>query len=575
MCGIAGIIGNDFDNETLYKMLNAQKHRGPDYTGVWEDNNVSLGHNRLSIIDLSKDANQPMLSYDNELIIVFNGEIYNYLELKEILKYDYPFQTQSDTEVLIAAYKKWGYQMLDKLNGMFAFAIWDKNQHKLFAARDRFGVKPFYYSLDNTEFLFASEIKALWAAGINKEPNEKVWSAYFQYGSYGMPDESFWKNIKQLPGGHFLIWENNRIQINKWYDFVQAIQTYNTSENFEQVRERYEELLKESIRLRFRSDVPVGFNISGGLDSSTLLTFVNLLYKGKNIEAYTFYTGDARYDELPWVEEMIKLTGNPLIPVKLSYQEAPKLIEEMALYQDEPYGGLPTVAYGNIFTVAGKRGTIVLLDGQGMDEQWAGYDYYIKQAENVIQGVKKSPFRSNVLNKNFRKLANLKPNYPKPFNDKVKNLQYRDLFYTKIPRALRFNDRASMKASVELREPFLDYRMVELAFVQPLEYKIKNNQQKYMLRKLVAQYLSDKITYAPKRPLQTPQREWLSGKLHIFVEKNIEKLLDSPYSNWFEKDKLIHEWKKYLSGDRDSSFHIWQWVNAGIIMDYKYFSYRK
>ena len=190
-----------------------------------------------------------------------------------------------------------------------------------------------------------------------------------------------------------------------------------------------------------------------------------------------------------------------------------------------------------------------------------GYDYYVKKSGSVIQGVNKSPFRKEVLSDKMKALAE-KPNYPKPFNDEVLNLQFRDLFYTKIPRALRFNDRVSMGASTELREPFLDYRLVEFAFAQPLSYKIKDGQQKYLLRTLVAKSLNEKITYAPKRPLQTPQREWLGEGMKAYVVAQLDKIETSPYANWFDVEEIRKEWNLYLSGDNDSSFHIWQWMSC-------------
>ncbi len=201
-----------------------------------------------------------------------------------------------------------------------------------------------------------------------------------------------------------------------------------------------------------------------------------------------------------------------------------------------------------------------------MDEQWAGYDYYIQNSDATIQGVKKSPFKRHVLSEEMIDLAE-KPKYPKPFKEELLNKQYRDLFYTKIPRALRFNDRVSMAYSTELREPFLDYRLVEFSFAQPLEYKIKNGIQKSLLREIVSEYLSDSISYAPKRPLQTPQREWLGKDLEKFVTNMIMKIERSEFSSWFDIEELKNEWQNYLHGDNQSSFHIWQWLGLDMCID--------
>jgi len=564
MCGIAGIIGKNASKDILLKMTNAQKHRGPDYTGFWLDENVCFGHNRLSIIDLSENANQPFQDEEERYQLIFNGEIYNYLELKNEL--DYNFVTSSDTEVLFAAYLKWGKACLNKLNGMFSFAVWDSVDKKLFAARDRFGIKPFYYHQSEDTLYFSSEIKTLHSAGIAKEPNKKVWANYFSFGSYGMPHETFWKHIDQLPGGHCLEFEKNTLKIEKWYFFEKEIEKHKEKLSYEEIKNKYIVLLKDSIKLRFRADVSVGFNVSGGLDSSALLAFVNQQENKENIKAFTFYTNDDRYDELPWVEEMVSLTENSLQKVLLKPEEVKELAAKIDYHQDEPYGGIPTLAYAKIFEKARAKNTLVLLDGQGMDEQWAGYDYYLQKNEATIQGVKKSPFKKEVLSKEMIALSQ-KPIYPKPFKDELLNKQYRDLFYTKIPRALRFNDRVSMAYSTELREPFLDYRLVELAFAQPLEYKIKDGIQKYVLRDIVSEYLSDSITYAPKRPLQTPQREWLANELHELVDKKIEKIEKSNYKSWFDIEELKKEWQNYVEGDNQSSFHIWQWLSLSTYID--------
>lgn len=586
MCGIAGIIGNYNENQ-LDAMLLSQHHRGPDATGKYFDEGcIALGHNRLAIIDLSPKSNQPFMDNSGRYVLVFNGEIYNYIELKEALQNQYDFKTESDTEVLLAAYSIFGRGCLEKLNGMFAFAIWDNQDKKLFAARDRFGVKPFYYSIKSQSLFFSSEIKALHAAGISKIPNEKVWASYFAFGSYGMPDVTFWEGIAQLQGGHFLEYENRQLTIQKWYYFEDEVAKQPQNLTFEQAKEQYVGLLKDSIQLRFRADVPVGFNISGGLDSSVLLALVNDFnchpesFEGRQltetrlrqaqtdtlegqqsfINAYTFYTNNPDYDELPWVEKMIAKTHNPLTKVLLQVDEVPALAEKMALLQEEPYGGIPTLAYAKIFEQARKDKVLVLLDGQGMDEQWAGYDYYTQDNEATIQGITDSPFKSNMLSASFLAKAE-KPVYPKPFDDAVLNKQYRDLFYTKIPRALRFNDRISMAFSTELRESFLDYRLVEFAFSLPLDYKIRNGSRKFMLREIASEYLATDLVFAPKRALQTPQREWLAEDLVPWVSQCFATIEKSSFLDWFNKEELKRELHLYFDGNRQSSFHIWQCIS--------------
>lgn len=591
MCGIAGIIG-DFDARQLDAMLLSQHHRGPDATGKYNDGNfAALGHNRLAIIDLSPQSNQPFLDPSGRYVLVFNGEIYNYIELKAELDGHYTFKTDSDTEVLLAAFIIYGNQCLQKLNGMFSFAIWDNQDKKLFAARDRFGVKPFFYSFKNNSFYFSSEIKAIHAAGISRIPNEKVWASYFAYGSYGNPEETFWDDILQLPGGYFLSFTlpldklgtglvegglrqaqsdivpqvPSDLTIEKWYFFEEEVAKQPKNLTFEQAKDHYVTLLKDSIDLRFRADVPVGFNISGGLDSSVLLALVNNNNNNSSINAYTFYTDNPAYDELPWVEMMVAKTKNPLTKVLLQAHEVPDFAQKMEAQQDEPYGGVPTLAYAKIFEQARKDNVLVLLDGQGMDEQWAGYDYYTQENDTPIQGVTDSPFKMNMLSKSFLEKAE-KPNYPKPFDHELLNKQYRDLFYTKIPRALRFNDRISMLFSTELREPFLDYRLVEFAFSLPLDFKIKNFVTKFMLREIASEYLANDLVFAPKRPLQTPQREWLAEDLKNWVKECFSTVEKSKYGVWFDKRELEKELQFYFEGNNQSSFHIWQYISLYDLM---------
>jgi asparagine synthase (glutamine-hydrolysing) len=503
-----------------------------------------------------------MVSNCGQFVLVLNGEIYNYRELKNELR-DYEFKTESDTEVVLAAWIHWGTEMLHKLIGMFSLAIWDKKSRRLFAVRDRFGVKPFYYSVTNGAFIFSSEIKTLWAAGVPRKNNLCVWARYLVYGSYGMPDETFWNNVFQLSAGHWLeIDVSDQVSINeikpvKWYDFVTRIRETEDLDSTN-LHEKYLELLKESVRYRFRSDVPVGFNISGGLDSSTLLAIINNEYPANNsIEAFTFFTGHPDYDELPWVEKLISLTRKPLNRVLMTSADVPRLIAKVNYFQDEPFGGFPTLAYSQIFELARQKGIIVLLDGQGMDEAWAGYDYYHNGSGFTIQGTTSSPLRPEVLTPEFSQLA-VKETYPSPFEDSLMNLQYRDLFYTKIPRALRFNDRISMMHSTELREPFLDHRLVELAFAQSPDFKYKGGHTKWMLRNLVSNMLGKDIALSPKRTLQTPQREWIGNDLSSYFDELIRQFASSGIAI---PSEVNNAWDKYRRGDNDNSFYLWQWIS--------------
>lgn len=582
MCGISGIIGSKDQKEYFLKqMVNIQNHRGPDASGIYisSDGFAGLGHNRLSIIDLTSAGNQPMADSSGQYWISYNGEIYNYLELRNELKsYGEIFHTSSDTEVLLISFRRWGEKCLDKIVGMFSFAIWDNKNRTLFAARDRFGVKPFYYSLENNEtFIFASEIKAIHKAGIKRENNAETWATYLAYGVYEHSVSTFWDKIYSLPPGHYLQWKDSKLELINWYDLRSKISNGYDERSTQEIKEEYTSLLRESVSYRFRSDVPVGINLSGGLDSSLLLGYVNESQgRDNSVNAFTFITGDERYDELPWVKMMLEKTKHPLVVCKLNISEIPELAEEIYKIQDEPYGGIPTIAYSKIFYEAKKNGIKVLLDGQGMDEQWAGYEYYNNSriteqslVNGPVQGSKNRSVFPECLNEEFLQIA--KPiNFPRAGIDDIQNLQYRDTRFLKIPRALRFNDRISMLHSTELREPFLDHRLFELALIQPEERKIKNGIHKWMLRYIARELIPDNVIETPKRSLQTPQIEWLREPLSRWAQDQIETALSSNVS-WLNPKKVRKEWKNFTNGHGDNSFYIWQWISLGININLGWF----
>ena len=247
----------------------------------------------------------------------------------------------------------------------------------------------------------------------------------------------------------------------------------------------------------------------------------------------------------------------------LEAQAIPKLVAKISQNQDEPYGGFPTIAYSLLFEAAQKKGIKVLLDGQGMDEAWAGYDYYHNATNNIIQGITSSPVRPEVLTRDFARLAE-KEVYPEPFVSPMQNKQYRDIFYTKIPRALRFNDRISMLYGTELREPFLDYRLVALAFAQKDNVKYNQGNAKWMLRQISQELLSNQVALAPKRPLQTPQREWIANDLNKYV---FDKIQQFGQLDFVDSQKVAQVWDDYCKGNQDNSFFIWQWINAIELLD--------
>lgn len=565
MCGIAGIIGKEVNAEVTAATLHALQHRGPNAAGNWQQGEVWLGHRRLSIIDLSDLGNQPMHSKCGRYLMVYNGEIYNYLELAQQYLSDTRFVSKSDSEVLLELFVRYGEAIYPQLNGMFSIAIWDTSEQTLFVCRDRFGVKPFYYTHQGNGFVFASEIKAFKSMGIVISPNDAVWAGYLANGTYGMPAETFWNPIAQLPGGfagRFHL-PSNTFTTTRWYKFETAVRT--TEQSFD--ANAYSQLLQDAIALRFRADVPVGVAVSGGLDSSLLLAAIHQQQLDRNqLHAFTFYSNHTAYDELPWVEPLLQtMPGIQHHKILLTPHDVMQSATQMATQQDEPFGGIPTIAYAQIFNAAKERNIPVLLDGQGVDEAWAGYDYYWNNSNALVQGTKQLATQRHCLNDEFVDTANAEA-IPAPFSNRVLNMQYRDLFYTKLPRALRFNDRASMQHSIELREPLLDYRLVEMAFALQDADKVNNGLTKWQLRKLAQHWLVDTLTLAPKRPVQTPQREWLKNELREWADTHIQWLCYSGNPGWMNAESTLQTWQQYLLGLSNNSFYVWQWINTSLLL---------
>lgn len=570
MCGVAGIFGWPGDTAELRRRLElmneAQRHRGPDDCGVWvdEEAKAGLGHTRLSIVDLTAAGHQPMGSADGRYWISFNGEVYNHVELREELR-DYPFRSRTDTEVALAAWARWGEGCLNRLVGMFAFVVWDRWMREVIAVRDRFGVKPLHFAAPaGRGLIVGSEVEALFTAGVEREPDLRTWATYLAKGWSDHSERTFWKAVQSLPAGCLMRWREGNHTIRRWYDLKEHTLEQEDGLSDAEAAGQYLGLMEESVRLRFRADVAVGINLSGGLDSSILLGLVHAA-RGESVgvQAFTFTTGDDSYDELPWVREMLGRTRHELVECRLSGEEVPHLHEDVMRHEGGPYGGVPTLAYAKLFAEAGRRGVKVLMDGQGMDEQWAGYDYYEGHEEagqaSVVQGSRDRAVRPECLTEEFLRCAE-EVSAPGIFGDRLRDLQYRDVCLTKLPRALRYNDRVSMRAGVELREPFLDHRLMEFALRQPGHRKIRKGTRKYLLREIARELVPEGVVFAPKRAVQTPQREWLRGELREWAEEGIRRALRT---GWFRGEAVWEEWEGFLAGKSDNSAYVWQWICAG------------
>lgn len=557
LCGISGIVGASGQHQLISSMIAVQEHRGPGYNHFWTSPDCTLGHNRLRILDLSDSGRQPMESADGRYIITFNGEVYNYRELKDKIG-PYPYRSATDTEVILAAYCKWGENCVEHFIGMFSFAIWDTCEKKLFCARDRLGIKPFNYAFKNGSFYFASEIKALLAAGIDTAPDWDTWKIYLQHGIYDHDETTFFAGVKSLPPGYILTWQDENLEINAYWSLSTcASETLTLS--LEEAARQYRDLLVDSIHLRLRSDVPVGINLSGGLDSATLLSLVDQVANAETINSFTVSFNDTAYDEADHAQA---------VPCRKSWRRHISRVDAHDLWdslhtlmwhEEAPYGGIGTLAYYKLFDLIDQHNVTVVLEGQGVDECLGGYAYYQQPHAPDLYQDGTSFLAMECLSEDIRTPIPA-PIFQCPFAGDLNNRLYQDVRHTKLPRVLRMNDRLSMAFSKELREPFLDHRLVEFSFRLPDHYKIYNGVGKYLLRQIMKDILPPQILNSPKRAVVTPQREWVRGVLR-------QPILDIITSTSFRERGVFNpvqaeqHFKEFCEGEGENAFFIWQWIN--------------
>lgn len=553
MCGIAGIIKEQgkLEAKELKAMTDVIQHRGPDGEGYWisDDGRVGLGHRRLAIIDLSQSAAQPMHYLNKRYTITFNGEIYNYIELKEdLIKEGYQFFSNSDTEVILALYHKKREACLQDLNGMFALAIWDCDSKTLFCARDRFGEKPFYYyQVPSKGIYFASEIKQFWAVGLKKDWSKTQVNSFItqmEILDNNALEKTFFNHVYSLKASHyFVIRPGDEIVQQRYWSIHAGYQKTLLNEN--DATDLLLQKLKKSIELRLRSDVPVGSSLSGGLDSSLLVSLINRFYLAKDQQQHTFsarFKGFER-DEGHYIQLVSdKLHSHTRHDVFLKDDDFVNSIQNVAKFQDEPFQSASIFAQYFVMKLAHAEKVKVLIDGQGADEILGGYEglylHYLKQlfynqpaffkkeqaAFNELHATKFGTidFRKDESNKAFlkRHLKNLfGVKQPVP-NDYFRNILRDYTFGNQLQQLLRYADRNSMAHSVEVRLPFLDHHLVEYIFSLPDQYKLKNGWPKYILRNAGINYLPKEVVWRrDKIGFEPPQENY---QLTSFFKEHVK-----------------------------------------------------
>lgn len=598
MCGICGIINfnsSPVSEESIRKMMHMQKHRGPDDEGVFLHSNVGLGFVRLSIIDLSPAGHQPFHSNNEHYVMVYNGEIYNYIELRAELKaLGHSFHTQTDTEVLLNAYRQWGKDCLHRLNGMWAFVIYNKQSGEIFGARDRFGIKPFYYQHTDDQFLFASEIPPI--LKISKEKPQADMQSVFDYLAFNRTDQTeatFFNKIKKLQHGHCFTINNSGLKISQWYNLRDNLKApfINADE--------FKEYFNSSIQLRLRSDVPVGVCLSGGIDSSSITSTLIKDFDKKDLHTFSaVYEAGQSGDESQFIHiydsqlnnmHLIKPTANSLF----------KDLTDFVRCHAEPLPSTGIYAQYKVMQLAAEN-VVVTLDGQGADEELAGYHYFYGfYFKDLLKRAKLGKLSAEIYYYllKHRSLFGIKsflyfllPKYLKTqarvsekvyINDDFAK-QYKDdnsiagnvygssslhdalldHFEYKLEHLLKWEDRNSMHFSLEARVPFLDYRLVEKIMSTKAELLINKGMTKYLLRESMRDTLPEVIRMRKdKVGFDTPQDEWFrTAQWQVFVNG----ILDSPLfadRNIIDANKAKILYKKHLNKKINISQEIWKWVN--------------
>ena len=582
MCGILGVVSADHPvaPEAIVDGLEAMAHRGPDGQGHWHRRAgappwVSLGHCRLAIIDLTEMGAQPMASNDGVAVLTYNGEIYNYQELRaELRTLGYEFQSQSDTEVLLHAYRHWGEDCLSRLNGMFAFAVWNEAKRELFAARDRFGEKPFHYVFDPSMhfFAFASEMKGLFAGGfaspvLSDPALQRLADGAFLDGS----DDTIYRCVRRLRAARALrvTSKNGRLELREWTYWQSGYRSDKLPQGHQNPVHTFRELFEDSIRLRLRSDVPVGTSLSGGLDSSAVLCTIKQVGVAIGQRAFSARMTDPRLDEGKHIHRVLNHTGIPGYSVVPTHQKLQRHFPQICFHMEEPFPATSMFAQFLVMQLAKEHGVTVLLDGQGADELLGGYDNYfhlrygdmarhsnfialrrelrsysgLRDGERAMtaKGIAAAllppsfydrwrSFRSGGgsmrwwnADWKFPRRDSVEAGQFQPYFSRFRARLQHDSHSGPLQALLRFGDRNSMAWSRELRQPFLDHRLAEFLSTLSDDWKISNGMTKVILRQAMKGVVpSEILNRTDKLGYQAPLGQWLSQELRVWTEERLD-----------------------------------------------------
>ena len=588
MCGIAGFVGKEKNMKKVLKgMTDRIKHRGPDAEGFFVRGNVALGQRRLSIIDI-EGGKQPMFSKDGNLVVVFNGEIYNYKELKKELK-EYPFQTDSDTEVLLYGYEKWGTDLPNHLRGMFAFALYDIKEKTLFCARDPFGIKPFYYYENDGSFLFASEIKAfLDHPKFEKKFNEKLLPAYLSF-SFTPTTETFFEGVKRLDAGCTLIYQDGEVKINRYYELKFPIE----KKDYKKTVKKISEVMEDSVNHHMISDVEVGSFLSSGIDSSYIVSLA------KPDKTYTVGYDIPRYNESDYAKDLADKLEITNKQKKITKEEYMQTLDKVLYHMDEPASDPAIVALYFVSKLASEDVKVVL-SGEGADEFFGGYNSYREEVDYSfynkipyfirhaiakfctllppIRGINFLVRRGMTLEENYigvnkvwtekevKKLVKVpitltNQDITKPIYDEFKGennlvkMQAIDIHFWLMKDILQKADRMTMANSLEGRVPFVDKEVFKIAASLPLEYKVTKENTKVALRDAAKKVIPTEAYKKKKLGFPVPIRDWM--KEEDVYQTIVKAFTSKTATKYFDTKKLLKLLEEHKRGKKDNYRKVW------------------
>jgi len=590
MSGIAGIFNLDGENVSaglLKDMTNVLKHRGPDDEGYFIDGTIGLGHRRLSVLDLSRAGHQPMSNEDEKIWMVSDGQIFNFLELRQILEQNgHRFKSDTSLEVILHAYEEYGLKCIERFNGMFSFALWDTEKERLFCARDRFGIKPFYYYIDKNKFYFASEIKSIIQdKAVRRMPDKEVIHHFLSYGCIDHLTDTFFEGIKRLLPAHYILLDKNnkKLDIKRYWDLKPGSSLSNNYTT------KFYELFEDSIRLRLCGERSIGCNLSGGLDSSSIVCVVNkLLRDNGELKVFSACYNDKRYDEREFIEAVIKETGVNSYFVMPEPKEIFKDAYQLIWHQDEPTRGFASLAQWNTMKLAKENGTTVLLLGSGGDELLAGYPnvFFAPLVIDLIRSLQIRKFitevalfpkyypRGAVLNLfkylittrlrkhsgwvNFDQMRYTHSS-PKIYQSYLTNKLY-DSLVNGLSTEIRIEEKTAMAFSMEMRPPFLDHRLVEYVFSVPNSEKIGGGVTKILLRNAMKGIIPDKVRKrTDKKGFCVPEGDWareLADEIWEIVESESFRS-----RGIFNTEKIKKEFEAHCKGKKDLGPIIWKLID--------------